>query len=87
MNKLKILMIGVTTLAMLSLSSCKWKPSEEQIKQLEETKAAALSAEKTLQEKKAERQEWEKKVAAKKTELQNLQKDKESVQSFQNQAQ
>ncbi|NOX88856.1 MAG: hypothetical protein GXO77_07505 [Calditrichaeota bacterium] len=83
MNKLKIFMIGLMSIALLSLSSCKWKPSEEQVKQLEETKAAALSAEKTLAQKKAERQEWEKKVAAKKTELQKLQKDKESVQTFQ----
>ncbi len=82
MNKLRILLLGLISVAMLSLSSCKWKPSEEQIKTLEETKAAALSAEETLQKKKAERQEWEKKVAAKKAELEKLKKDKESVQAF-----
>jgi Flp pilus assembly protein TadB len=83
MRKFKIVMIGLASIAMLSLSSCKWKPSEEQIKTLEETKAAALSAEKTLAEKKAERQEWEKKVAAKKAELQKLQNDKQNVENFQ----
>ncbi len=83
MSKLRIFMLAVISVAMLTLTSCKWKPSEEQIKTLEETKAAALSAEETLQKKKAERQEWEKKVAAKKAELEKLQKDKESVQNFQ----
>lgn len=83
MNKLRIFMLALISVAMLSLTSCKWKPSEEQIKTLEETKAAALSAEETLQKKKAERQEWEKKVAAKKAELEKLKKDKENVQNFQ----
>lgn len=83
MKKFKIVLIAVASIAMLSLSSCKWKPSEEQIKTLEETKAAALSAEKTLAQKKTERQGWEKKVAAKKAELQKVQADKESVQNFQ----
>jgi len=76
-------MLALISVAMLSLTSCKWKPSEEQIKTLEETKAAALSAEETLQKKKAERQEWENKVAAKKAELEKLKKDKENVQNFQ----
>ncbi|HHE55993.1 MAG TPA: hypothetical protein ENL21_09440 [Caldithrix abyssi] len=83
MNKLRIFMLALISVAMLSLTSCKWKPSEEQIKTLEETKAAALSAEETLQKKKAERQEWENKVAAKKAELEKLKKDKENVQNFQ----
>lgn len=83
MKKFKIVMIGLASIAMLSLSSCKWKPSEEQIKTLEETRSAALSAEKTLAQKKAERQDWEKKVAAKKAELQKLQADKENVKNFQ----
>ena len=42
MKKFRIAMIAIASIAMLSLSSCKWKPSEEQIKTLEETKAAAL---------------------------------------------
>ena len=78
MNKLKILLVllfGVAT-----ISSCGWKPSEQEIKQLEETKAAALSAEKTLADKKAERQELEAKVAAKKAELEKVKADKENVQ-------
>ncbi|WP_456443557.1 hypothetical protein [Caldithrix abyssi] len=83
MNKLRILVLGLIAVGMFSLTSCKWKPSEDQIKTLEETKAAALSAEETLQKKKAERQEWEKKVAAKKAELDKLKKDKENVKNFQ----
>ncbi len=74
-----VLLFGVST---ISLTSCGWKPSEEEIKQLEETKAAALSAEKTLADKKAERQELEAKVKAKQAELEKVKKDKENVQKI-----
>jgi len=74
-----VLLFGVST---LSLTSCGWKPSEEEIKQLEETKAAALSAEKTLADKKAERQELEAKVRAKQAELDKVKKDKENVKKI-----
>ncbi len=72
-----ILLFGVTT---LSLTSCAWHPSDEEVKQLEETKSAALSAEKTLADKKVERQALESKVRAKKAELEKIKADKASVQ-------
>ena len=59
--------------------SCGWKASEEDIKALEETKEAALSAEKALEEKTSERMDLEKKVAAKNAELAKVKADKEKV--------
>ncbi len=76
-----ILLFGVST---ISITSCGWKPSDKEIKQLEETKSAALSAEKTLADKKAERQDLENKVRAKKAELEKVQKDKQNVQNHVN---
>jgi len=78
-----ILLFGVTT---ISLTSCAWKPSDEEVKQLEETKSAALSAEKTLADKKVERQALESKVRAKKAELEKIKADKASVQQHVEQA-
>lgn len=80
MNKLKVLLVILFGVATISVTSCGWKPSDQEIKQLEETKAAALSAEKTLADKKTERQELEAKVAAKKAELEKVKTDKENVQ-------
>ncbi|MBD3225990.1 MAG: hypothetical protein GF313_14780 [Caldithrix sp.] len=74
-----ILLFSVST---LSLSGCKWHPSEEEINNLEETRAAALAAEKELSEKKAERQELEEKVAAKKAELEKIQADRDAVKNY-----
>ena len=51
---LSLLIIVLFSVSMLTVTGCGWKPSEEDIKALEETKAAALAAEKTLEEKKAE---------------------------------
>ena len=51
---IKLLVISLFLIIGLSLSSCGWKPSEEEIQALEETRSAALDAEKTQQEKKAE---------------------------------
>lgn len=59
---------------------CTSHPDEAQIKTLEETKAAALSAEKTLADKKAERADLEAKVEAKKAELAKVKAEKERVQ-------
>lgn len=74
-----ILLFGLST---ISLTGCGWKPSEEDIKQLEETKSAALAAEKKLQETKAEREDLEKKVEAKKAELEKLETDRDKVEQF-----
>lgn len=80
MKSFKIFLILLFGVASISLTSCGWKPSEDEVKQLEETREAALSAEKTLADKKAETKQWEAKVAAKKTELAKVTADKESVQ-------
>ncbi len=63
----------------LSLTSCGWKPSEEEINTLEETRAAALAAEKTQQEKKAEADALQRQVDAKKAELERVKAEKEKV--------
>jgi len=61
------------------LASCASHPDEDQIKALEETKAAALSAEQTLAQKKQERSDLEAKLAAKKDELEKVKREKELV--------
>jgi hypothetical protein len=76
-----ILMIVLFSISMLSITGCGWKASEEDIKALEETKDAALAAEKSLEDKKAERMDLEKKVAAKKAELEKVKADKEKVKA------
>lgn len=74
-----LFMILLFSVSVISVTSCGWKPSEEEIKQLEETKSAALAAEKTLADKKSERQELEAKVSAKKAELEKVKAEKEKV--------
>ena len=54
-------------------------PDEDQIKALEETKAAALSAEQALVQKKQESSDLEAKLEAKKAELEKVKKEKELV--------
>jgi len=80
MKSFKIFLILLFGVASLSITSCGWKPSEEEVKQLEETRAAALSAEQTLADKKVEKQDFEAKVAVKKAELEKIKADKEAVQ-------
>jgi septal ring factor EnvC (AmiA/AmiB activator) len=61
------------------LASCASHPDEDQIKALEETKAAALSAEQTLAQKRQERSDLEAKLQTKKAELEKVQKERELV--------
>ena len=72
------LMIPVVVIASF-LASCASHPDEDQIKVLEETKAAALSAEQTLANKKQETSDLEAKCEAKKSELAKVKKEKETV--------
>lgn len=81
MNKLRVLLAILFGVATISLTSCGWKASEEEKQQLEETRDAALSAEKTLADKKAEKADLEAKVAAKKAELEKVKADKASVEA------
>ncbi len=73
--KISIMAILVLTF----LFACTSHPDEEQIQALEETKTAALAAEKTLSDKKAERKDLEAKLEAKKTELAKVKAEKEKV--------
>jgi hypothetical protein len=61
------------------LASCASHPDEDQIKALEETKAAALSAEQSLAQKKQESGDLAAKLEAKKAELEKVKKEKELV--------
>lgn len=73
----KILVMAILVLAFFV--ACTSHPDEEQIKALEETKAAALAAEKTLADKKQERKDLESQLAAKKSELAKVKAEKEKV--------
>lgn len=58
---------------------CTRHPNEEQIRVMEEARAAALSAEKKLDQKRQERQQLEQQVAQKKQELEKAKKEREEV--------
>ena len=73
--KISIMAILVLTF----LIACTSHPNEEQIQALEETKTAALAAEKTLADKKQERKDLEAQLEAKKTELVKVKAEKEKV--------
>jgi septal ring factor EnvC (AmiA/AmiB activator) len=73
----KISIMAVLVVAFLA--GCTWHPGEEDIQALEETKTAALAAEKTLADKKAERKDLEAKLAAKKAELTKVSAEKVKV--------
>ena len=73
----KVSIMAVLVIAFLA--GCTWHPGEEEIQALEETKAAALAAEKTLADKKAERKDLEAKLEAKKAELAKVKAEKEKV--------
>ena len=79
-KSLHMMLVLIFGAAIITVTSCTWHPSEEEVKALEETKAAALSAEKTQADKKTERQELERKLAAKKAELEKVKADKAKVQ-------
>jgi hypothetical protein len=66
----------------MAITSCTSHPNEEQIKTLEEAKAAALAAEKTQGEKTKERQAIERQVKTKEAELAKIKADKEKVKQF-----
>ncbi len=69
----------MSALVLTFLIACTSHPDEDQIQALEETKTAALAAEKTLAEKKQERKALEAKLEAKKTELEKVKAEKAKV--------
>lgn len=77
LQSLRIL-LSVGLLASI-LASCASHPDEEQIKALEETKAAALAAEQSMAKKKQESSDLEAKLTAKKSELEKVKKEKDLV--------
>ena len=62
------------------LTGCARHPSPEQLSQLENTKAAALAAEKEAEAKKQERMEWEGKLQKKQQELKQAEDDLKAVE-------
>jgi len=76
---IKLLVISLFLIIGLSLTSCGWNPSEEEIQTLEETRSAALAAEKTQQEKKAEADDLQSQVDSKKAELEKVKAEKSKV--------
>jgi septal ring factor EnvC (AmiA/AmiB activator) len=67
-------------LASTLLTGCARHPSPEELNQLEQTKAAALAAEKEAEAKKQERMEWEGKLQKKQQELKQAEDDLKAVQ-------
>jgi hypothetical protein len=78
---IKLLVISLFLIIGLSLTSCGFSPSEEQIQALEETRSAALDAEKTQQEKKAEADDLQSQVDSKKAELEKAKAEKAKVEA------
>ncbi len=64
-----------------AVSSCGWHPSDEEIRTLEETRSAALDAEKTLQQKKSDTADLQQQVDQKKAELQKAKAELEKVKN------
>jgi outer membrane PBP1 activator LpoA protein len=77
LNSLRVF-LAIGLLAGL-FASCASHPDEDQIKALEETKAATLSAEQALAQKKQDSSDLEAKLEAKKAELEKVKKEKELV--------
>ncbi len=78
-NSIRILGIGLVLIVGLSVSGCGWHADDEEIRTLEETRSAALDAEKTYQDKKAEADDLQRQVDVKKAELERAKAEKEKV--------
>lgn len=63
----------------LALSGCTRYANEQQLQALEETKAAAMSAEEALDDCKSETQELESQLSEAKQALEDMQEEKEAV--------
>ncbi len=74
-----VLVTGFALSLMLS-TGCSRHPNEEQIRVMEEARAAALSAEEQLAQKQQECEDLKQQVASKQKELDNLKKERELVQ-------
>ncbi|RMH89399.1 MAG: hypothetical protein D6681_14555 [Calditrichaeota bacterium] len=66
--------------AIVLSSGCTRHPNEKQIREMEETRQAALSAEQKLEELRSQRKQLEDEVARKKQEKQRLDQEKAAVE-------
>ncbi|NOX36185.1 MAG: hypothetical protein GXO78_01490 [Calditrichaeota bacterium] len=74
-----LLLSASMALSLLLSTGCARHPNEEQIRVLEETRAAALAAEKQLEEKRQERMKLEKQLEEKKQMLEKAKKERDEV--------
>ncbi len=74
-----LLLAASMALSLLLSTGCARHPNEEQIRVLEETRAAALAAEKQLEEKRQERMRLEKQLEEKKQMLEKAKKERDEV--------
>jgi len=72
---------SVVLLASFVLSGCTRYANEEQLQTLDETKAAAQSAESTVEKKEQEKAKLEQKLDEKQKELQKVKEEKKKVQA------
>ncbi len=75
----RMLIVGLASGALLLSVGCGWKANEEQIRQMEETRSAALSAEQKLEDLKQQNQQKQEELAAKKKELEQVKAAKEAA--------
>ncbi len=74
-----LLLSASMALALLMSTGCARHPNEEQIRVMEEARAAALAAEKKLEEKRQERMNLEKQLEEKKQLLEKVKKERDEV--------
>lgn len=75
-----VLVVVAFVAASFGLTGCAKHPSPEQLKALDEAKAAALAAEKQKADKETERDDLMKQLQAKKQELEKARQEKAKVQ-------
>jgi len=79
MKPLFMVILLAFVLGTLGITGCTRYANQDQLKTLDETQAAAVSAEKQLADKKNEKATLEKDLAAKKAELEKVKAEKETV--------
>lgn len=80
MKAISVLVLLAFMLGSLTLTGCTKYANEDQLKLLDETKAAALAAEEKIGELESEKAGLERELQAKKAELDKANKEKETVQ-------
>jgi|Deesub1362B_J571_1020462.scaffolds.fasta_scaffold05504_5 outer membrane murein-binding lipoprotein Lpp len=79
MRWLSAVLAGLFLVGTLVMTGCTRYANEEQLKQLEDTKNAALSAEQKVKDLEAQKANLEKELAAKKAELEKVKQEKATV--------